>query len=257
MFRIGYDDPVSRIVRYTLDRNVSSSVPDIHGGVGYGDLDRGDVPHDARILPPCSPSKIVCVGRNYVEHAKELGNEVPVEPLLFLKPPSSLIGSDDTIVYPKQSQNVHFEGELGVIIGKRARHVSRESAFDYVRGYTCLNDVTARDIQRKDVQFTRGKGFDTFCAVGPWMVPPDAIDLRAARVQTRLNGEVKQDGPFTDMIFGVDAIIAYVAAHMTLWPGDLIATGTPSGVGPMLPGSVVEVEITGIGTLRNRVVAEE
>jgi 2-keto-4-pentenoate hydratase/2-oxohepta-3-ene-1,7-dioic acid hydratase in catechol pathway len=248
---------VSRIVRYTLDPKVASSTPDGHDEIRYGDLDVDDLPQNARILPPCSPSKIVCVGRNYVEHAKELGNEVPKAPLLFLKPPSSLIGSGDAIVYPRQSQNVHFEGELGVVIGKTARHVSRESAFDFVRGFTCLNDVTARDIQRQDVQFTRGKGFDTFCAVGPWIIATEAIDLASARVQTRLNGEVKQDGPFTDMIFSIDAIIAYVAAHMTLWPGDLIATGTPSGVGPMLPGSVVEVEITGIGTLRNPVVAEE
>lgn len=222
----------------------------------YGDLDTGGLPGDLRLLPPCWPSKIVCIGRNYVEHAKELGNEVPAEPLLFLKPPSSLIASGDAIVYPKQSQNVHFEGELGVIIDKPARHIPRESALEYVRGYTCLNDVTARDIQRRDVQFTRGKGFDTFCAVGPWMVPPTALDLKTARVQTRLDGEVKQDGPFTDMIFSVDAIIAYITAHMTLWPGDLIATGTPSGVGPMQSGSVVEVEITGIGTLRNAVTAE-
>ena len=247
---------MSRLVRYALNPNTAPTTPDGHEDVRYGDLDRDDIPSNARILPPCWPSKIVCIGRNYVEHAKELGNEVPSEPLLFLKPPSSLIASGDAIVYPKQSQNVHFEGELGVVIGKPARHVPRERAFEYVRGFTCLNDVTARDIQRKDVQFTRGKGFDTFCAVGPWMVTPDAVDLTSARVQTRLDGTVKQDGPFTDMIFGVDAIIAYISAHMTLWPGDLIATGTPSGVGPMQAGSVVEVEITGIGTLHNPVVAE-
>jgi 2-keto-4-pentenoate hydratase/2-oxohepta-3-ene-1,7-dioic acid hydratase in catechol pathway len=212
------------------------------------------MPENARLLPPCSPTKIVCVGRNYVDHAKELGNPVPAEPLIFLKPVSSLIGHGESIVYPAISQNVNFEGELGVIIGKRARHIARENAFDYIAGYTCLNDVTARDIQRKDVQFTRGKGFDTFCAVGPHMVPAADVDLSKLRVLTRLDGEVKQDGPVTDMIFPVDAIIAFVTACMTLEPGDLIATGTPAGVGPMLPGQTVEVEIPGIGILRNPVV---
>jgi len=212
------------------------------------------MPENARLLPPCSPTKIVCVGRNYVDHAKELGNPVPAEPLIFLKPVSSLIGHGESIVYPAISQNVNFEGELGLIIGKRARHVARENAFDYIAGYTCLNDITARDIQRKDVQFTRGKGFDTFCAVGPHMVPAADVDLSKLRVITRLDGEVKQDGPVTDMIFPVDAIIAFVTACMTLEPGDLIATGTPAGVGPMLPGQTVEVEIPGIGILQNPVI---
>lgn len=202
------------------------------------------------------PTKIVCVGRNYVEHARELGNEVPKEPLIFLKPPSALIGNDDSIVYPRISENVHFEGELGVVIGRRARHVTKDDAFDYVRGYTCLNDVTARDIQRRDVQFTRGKGFDTFCSAGPRLVPPEEFALTNARITTRLDGVVKQDAPLTDMIFGVDTIIAFVSEFMTLEPGDLIATGTPPGVGPMMPGSVVEVEITGIGKLRNPITRE-
>jgi 2-keto-4-pentenoate hydratase/2-oxohepta-3-ene-1,7-dioic acid hydratase in catechol pathway len=202
------------------------------------------------------PTKIVCVGRNYVEHARELGNEVPKEPLIFLKPPSSLIGDGDSIVYPKLSQNVHFEGELGVVIDRRVRRVSKADALGYVRGYTCLNDVTARDIQRKDVQFTRGKGFDTFCSVGPRMVEPAVFEFGKARITTRLDGVVKQDAPLTDMIFGVDTIIAFVSEFMTLEPGDLIATGTPPGVGPLTPGTVVEVEITGIGTLRNPVVLE-
>jgi 2-keto-4-pentenoate hydratase/2-oxohepta-3-ene-1,7-dioic acid hydratase in catechol pathway len=202
------------------------------------------------------PTKIVCVGRNYAEHARELGNEVPAEPLIFLKPPSSLVGDGDAIVYPRISQNVHFEGELGVIIGRRARHVSRKEAWGYIRGYTCLNDVTARDIQRKDVQFTRGKGFDTFCCAGPVLVKSSEFDPPAARITTTLDGVIKQDAPLTDMIFGVDAIIAFVSEFMTLEPGDLIATGTPPGVGPLTPGSVVEVEITGIGKLRNPVVRE-
>jgi 2-keto-4-pentenoate hydratase/2-oxohepta-3-ene-1,7-dioic acid hydratase in catechol pathway len=159
-------------------------------------------------------------------------------------------------VYPRISNNVHFEGELGVIMSRRARHVRREEALEYVLGYTCLNDVTARDIQRKDVQFTRGKGFDTFCAAGPHMVERNDFRLHEAQITTRVDGKVRQQAPLTDMIFGVDAIIAFVSGFMTLEPGDLLATGTPPGVGPMSPGSVVEVEITGIGTLRNPVVHE-
>jgi 2-keto-4-pentenoate hydratase/2-oxohepta-3-ene-1,7-dioic acid hydratase in catechol pathway len=208
------------------------------------------------LIPNLSPSKIVCVGRNYVEHAKELGNEVPTEPLLFLKPPSSLIGAGDAIVYPKLSQRVDFEGELGVIIGKTARHVKREHAFDYVLGYTCVNDITARDLQKKDGQWTRGKGFDTFCAVGPRLILKDALDLASVRVKTLLNGAVKQDAPITDLIFPIDFVIEYITQFLTLEPGDLIATGTPPGVGPMQPGDVVRIEIGGIGALENPVVAE-
>lgn len=241
-----------RHVRFSLDANALPTTPD-GSTVEYA----ASAPAGARVLPACWPSKIVCVGRNYVEHARELGNEVPAEPLIFLKPPSSLIGDGDSIVYPRISKNVHYEGELGVVIGRRARHVSKADALDYVRGYTCVNDVTARDIQRKDVQFTRGKGFDTFCAVGPWMVDAADLDLSNARVTTRVDGEVKQDAPLTDIIFDIPTVIEFVTQFMTLEPGDLIATGTPPGVGPMLPGSVVEVEVTGIGTLRNPVIAEE
>jgi 2-keto-4-pentenoate hydratase/2-oxohepta-3-ene-1,7-dioic acid hydratase in catechol pathway len=208
------------------------------------------------LIPNLSPSKIVCVGRNYVEHAKELGNEVPTEPLLFLKPPSSLIGAGDAIVYPKLSQRVDFEGELGVIIGKTARHVKREHALDYVLGYTCVNDITARDLQKKDGQWTRGKGFDTFCAVGPRLILKDALDVPSLRVKTLLNGAVKQDAPITDLIFPIDFVIEYITQFLTLEPGDLIATGTPPGVGPMQPGDVVRIEIGGIGALENRVEAE-
>jgi 2-keto-4-pentenoate hydratase/2-oxohepta-3-ene-1,7-dioic acid hydratase in catechol pathway len=213
-----------------------------------------ELPSGARLLPPCQPSKIVCIGRNYVEHARELGNAVPVEPLIFLKPPSSLIASGEAIVYPTISENLHFEGELGVVIGKRAKHVRREDAFEYVSGYTIVNDVTARDIQRKDVQFTRGKGFDTFCPVGPSVVPRDEVDLQSLRIVTRLNGEIKQEGPITDMIFPVDVIISFVTQCMTLEPGDLIATGTPPGVGPMSPGDTISVEVAGIGLLQNSVI---
>ncbi len=201
-----------------------------------------------------NPSKIVCVGRNYVEHAKELGNEVPKEPLIFLKPPSSMIANGDAIIYPAITQNLHFEGELGVIIGKRAKHVKAADAFDYILGYTCVNDVTARDLQRKDGQWTRGKGCDTFCPAGPRVVPRDELDLAKVRVRTLLNGVVKQDAPITDLIFPVDVIIEYVTQFMTLEPGDLIATGTPSGVGPMQPGDTVQVEIEGIGILQNPVI---
>jgi 2-keto-4-pentenoate hydratase/2-oxohepta-3-ene-1,7-dioic acid hydratase in catechol pathway len=211
-----------------------------------------------RLLAACAPSKIVCVGRNYRDHAKELGNEVPAEPLIFLKPPSSLIASGDSIVYPKLSENVNYEGELGVVIGARAaRHVPAAEAQDYVFGYTCVNDVTARDLQRKDGQWTRGKGFDTFCPVGPWIVRRDDVVFEDLRVRTLLDGEVKQDGSVRDMIFSVSAIIAFVTQFMTLEPGDLIATGTPSGVGPMQAGSTVSVEIEGIGVLQNRVIAAQ
>jgi 2-keto-4-pentenoate hydratase/2-oxohepta-3-ene-1,7-dioic acid hydratase in catechol pathway len=207
-------------------------------------------------LPPFAPSKIVCVGRNYAEHARELGNEVPTEPLIFLKPPSSLIGPGEAIVYPKQSQRVDFEGELGLIIGKAAKRISRGNAWDHILGFTCVNDVTARDLQKKDGQWTRGKGFDTFCAVGPVLVPRDAVEFSQIRVKTFVDGVKKQDAPITDLIFPVDVILEYVTAFMSLEPGDLIATGTPPGVGPLQPGSTVRVEIDGIGVLENPVIAE-
>jgi 2-keto-4-pentenoate hydratase/2-oxohepta-3-ene-1,7-dioic acid hydratase in catechol pathway len=208
-----------------------------------------------QLLAPCAPSKIVCVGRNYRDHAKELGNEVPAEPLIFLKPPSSIIATDEAIVYPVLSQNLHYEGELGVIIGRRARHVSAANAWDHVFGFTCVNDVTARDLQRKDGQWTRGKGFDTFCPVGPWIIRKEDVVFDGLRVRTLLDGEVRQDASVREMIFPVDDIIAFVTQFMTLEPGDLIATGTPSGVGPMQAGSAVAVEIAGVGTLENRVAA--
>jgi 2-keto-4-pentenoate hydratase/2-oxohepta-3-ene-1,7-dioic acid hydratase in catechol pathway len=199
----------------------------------------------------------VCVGRNYAEHAKEFGNEVPKEPLIFLKPPSSLIGNGDAILYPKLSQRVDFEGELGLIIGKTARKVKRADAWQYIAGFTCVNDVTARDLQKKDGQWTRGKGFDTFCAAGPAFVPASKVpDVNALRVRTFLNGVLKQDAPLTDLIFPLDVIIEYVSEFMTLEPGDLIATGTPPGVGPMEPGSTVRIEIDGIGILENPIQSE-
>jgi 2-keto-4-pentenoate hydratase/2-oxohepta-3-ene-1,7-dioic acid hydratase in catechol pathway len=210
---------------------------------------------DAALLCAVQASKIVCVGRNYREHAAELGNEVPQEPLLFLKPPSSLLGPDGEIVLPAISHCVDHEGELGVVIGKRCRNLKPdEDVRPYILGYTCLNDVTARDLQKKDVQFTRGKGFDTFCPVGP--IVSDEIDVwTGVSVQTRVNGELRQDGNTRDFIFALDTVIRFIAQVMTLLPGDLIATGTPAGVGPLRAGDVVEVSVAGLAELRNRVVA--
>lgn len=207
--------------------------------------------NEVKLLAPVTPSKIVCVGRNYREHAAELGNKMPEEPLLFLKPPSAITGPDEHIELPSASQQVEHEGELGVVIGFTARNVSLREAHTYVFGYTCVNDVTARDLQRKDVQFTRGKSFDTFCPVGPLIVTD--LDPENITVTTRLNGEVKQQGKTADMAFGVAFLIHYISAIMTLYPGDLIATGTPAGVSRMQHGDVVEVEVGGVGVLRNQV----
>jgi 2-keto-4-pentenoate hydratase/2-oxohepta-3-ene-1,7-dioic acid hydratase in catechol pathway len=206
-----------------------------------------------RFLPPCWPSKIVCVGRNYREHASELGNEAPPEPLIFLKPPSSLIAHLDSIVYPPISNRVDYEGELGIVIGRRARRVRAEGAWDYVFGYTCVNDVTARDLQKTDGQWTRGKGFDTFCAVGPWVVRREDVRFEDLHVRTFVDNEKKQDGAVTDMLFNIPRILEFVTGFMTLEPGDLLATGTPAGVGPLQPGSVVRVVIEGVGALENTV----
>jgi 2-keto-4-pentenoate hydratase/2-oxohepta-3-ene-1,7-dioic acid hydratase in catechol pathway len=255
---------VTRLVRFTLDASLPPTAPDGAAGVRRGRVEGDRIVEseegvtygleEVRLLPPCSPSKIVCVGRNYFEHAQEFGNEPPPEPLIFLKPPSSLIAHGDSIVYPAASQRVDFEGELGVVMGARARGVTESKALDSVFGYTIVNDVTARDLQRKDGQWTRGKGFDTFCPVGPWVVPKDEVRLEDLRVRSTLDGDVKQDAPVREMIFPVAVIIAYVSGFMTLEPGDLIATGTPAGVGPMQPGSVIMIEIGGIGALRNQVV---
>lgn len=206
------------------------------------------------LLPPVVPSKIVCVGRNYRDHAKELGNDVPEEPLLFLKPPSSLLAPGATVERPALSQRVDFEGELAIVIGKRATKIKEgEDVQTYIRGYCCLNDVTARDIQKSDAQWTRGKGFDTFCPVGPML--SDEIDpLRNnTRLTTRLNGEVRQQGETKDFLFDIPFLLRYISQVMTLEPGDVIATGTPAGVGPMQSGDRVEVEIEGLGVLRNTV----
>lgn len=207
-----------------------------------------------KFLPPSAPSKIVCVGRNYLDHAKELGNDAPAQPLIFLKPPSAVIAPEEPIVHPRISQRVDHEGELAIIIARRCYHLNDdESVAPYILGYTCLNDVTARDLQKLDVQFTRGKGFDTFCPFGP--ILETQIDPKGVKVETYVNGIRKQSGHTSEMIFSVDAIIRFIAHVMTLEPGDVIATGTPSGVGPLVPGDVVEISVGGIGTLRNPVIA--
>jgi 2-keto-4-pentenoate hydratase/2-oxohepta-3-ene-1,7-dioic acid hydratase in catechol pathway len=207
-----------------------------------------------RLLAPVEPSKIVCVGRNYREHAAELGNPMPDEPLLFLKPPSSVIGPEADIALPQASERVEYEGELGVVIGRRARLLDDSAnPLDYVLGYTCVNDVTARDLQRRDVQFTRAKSFDTFCPIGPCIVTGlDPFDLQ---VETRVNNLVRQKARTSMMAFPVAYLIRYISHVMTLEPGDVISTGTPAGVGPLASGDVVEVEVEGVGTLRNFVSA--
>ncbi|MGK3994725.1 fumarylacetoacetate hydrolase family protein [Sorangium sp. So ce1024] len=215
---------------------------------------------DVDLVCPVIPTKIVCVGRNYAAHAQELGNDVPVEPLLFLKPPSSLIGPGQSIELPPESHRVEHEAELGVVIGRRCKGVRPEDALDHVLGYTCLGDITARDLQRKDVQFTRGKGFDTFCPVGPWI--ETEIDPAALRVRALVNTQVRQDGMTAQMLWGVPALVAYISRVMTLEPGDVIATGTPQGVGPLAPGDELVIDIggatdaaPGIGALRVSVTA--
>jgi 2-keto-4-pentenoate hydratase/2-oxohepta-3-ene-1,7-dioic acid hydratase in catechol pathway len=209
---------------------------------------------EVKILHPVAPSKIVCVGRNYAEHAAELGNEVPKEPLLFLKAPSALLGDGENIVIPPQSNQVEHEGELAIVIGKSCKNLSEtDNPLEYVAGYTCLNDVTARDIQRKDVQFTRGKSFDTFCPILNYLETD--LDVSDIRVVTRVNGIIKQDSRTSQMVFSVPFLIRYISNQMTLNAGDLIATGTPSGVSKMTDGDLCEVEIEGIGVLKNKVVS--
>jgi 2-keto-4-pentenoate hydratase/2-oxohepta-3-ene-1,7-dioic acid hydratase in catechol pathway len=207
---------------------------------------------------PVTPTKILCVGRNYAAHAKEMGNDVPKEPLLFLKPPSSLIGPGDRVVLPKASEKVEHEAELGVVIGTRAKDVLPENALAHVFGYTCVCDVTARDLQKKDGQWTRAKGFDTFCPAGPFI--ETEFDPKAARIVCRVNGEVRQDGTTAQMIFDVPTLVAYASRVMTLEPGDLLVTGTPEGVGPLVNGDALEIEIKSalgqsLGVLRERIAA--
>ena len=205
---------------------------------------------DVELLAPCQPTKIVCVGLNYVEHARELKMQLPTEPILFIKPPTAVLAPEGEIVYPQSSQQVDYEGELGIVIGKRCKNVPADEVEKYILGYTCFNDVTARDLQRKDGQWTRAKSFDTFAPIGPWIAKVDPSHLD---IQTRVNGMTKQKSNTSDLIFGVQKLVEFISGIMTLEPGDVIATGTPPGVGPLQKGDVVEVEIEGIGTLRNSV----
>ena len=208
------------------------------------------------LLAPAAPSKVVCIGRNYAEHAAELGNEVPPEPLIFLKPPSSIIGPGATIELTPLSQRVEHEAELVLVIGQRCRHLSEEDAMSVVLGYTCGNDVTARDLQKKDGQWARAKGFDTFCPLGP-LIETELDPTAGVAVRARVNGEPRQEGTTTDLVFGIAELVAYCAAFTTLLPGDVILTGTPAGVGPITDGDTVEVEVDGIGTLTNICRAED
>lgn len=207
----------------------------------------------ARLLPPCEPSKIVCLGLNYRDHAEEMGFSIPAEPILFLKPPSSIIGHGEAIAYPEQSQRVDYEAELAVVIARRIRKISPDEALDSLLGYTCLNDVTARDLQAKDGQWTRAKSFDTFAPLGPWIETAIA-DPHCLNIRLSVNGEVKQSSNTRHLIFSIPEIVAYISGIMTLEPFDVIATGTPSGIGPLNRGDVVCVEIQDIGVLENRVV---
>jgi 2-keto-4-pentenoate hydratase/2-oxohepta-3-ene-1,7-dioic acid hydratase in catechol pathway len=208
-----------------------------------------------RLLAPCEPSKIVALGLNYRDHAEEFGHPLPDEPLIFLKPSTSVIGPDEDIVYPAMSRRVDYEAELGVVISRTCRHVRAEDFRDYVLGYTVFNDVTARDLQKKDGQFTRSKSFDTFAPMGPWIETeiPDPDNLT---VEAYLNGERRQHSSTRNLVFNVATLVSFISRIMTLLPGDVIATGTPSGIGSMQPGDVVEIRVEGVGTLKNRVVAE-
>ena len=233
---------------------VEDPLSSAHGAAAF----RPGALHTFGLMPPVRPPKIVCVGRNYRDHAAELGNEVPKEPLIFLKPPSSLLGPGGVVIMPALSRRIDFEGELAIVIGRKCRNLSAvEDVKPYIRGYTLCNDVTARDIQKSDGQWTRGKGYDTFCPTGP--IVSDEIDPaygEAVTVTTRLNGEVKQKGSTADFIFGIPELLRYITSFMTLCPGDLIPTGTPAGVGPMQAGDTVEVAIEGLGVLRNTLAAE-
>lgn len=205
-------------------------------------------------LTPCTPSKVVCIGVNYKDHALEMGIELPREPLMFLKPSTSVIGPNEEIVYPSLTDNLHYEAELGVVIKKEARRIKAADAEDYILGFTCANDITARDLQHGDGQWTRAKGFDTFCPLGPVIAPK--VDYQNLRITTTVNGEVRQDSNTNQMVFGIPQLLEAISAVMTLLPGDVILTGTPPGVGSLQPGDEVSVTIEGIGTLTNRVRKE-
>ncbi len=207
---------------------------------------------DVQVLPPVKPGKIICVGRNYKEHAEERGRELPKEPLIFLKPPSAVIGPEQAVIYPEMAGRVDYEGELALVIKKKAFRLNKDmSVFDYILGYTCFNDITARDLQDRDGQWTRAKSFDTFAAMGPCIATE--LDPGQVRLKTFLNGKLKQSGNTSRFIFPVPVLMRYISQIMTLYPGDVISTGTPAGIGPMQPGDRVDVQIEGIGTLSNTV----
>lgn len=206
-----------------------------------------------RLLAPCAPRKIICVGRNYAEHAAELGNEVPEEPAIFLKSPTTLIGPDEAIIYPSISQRVDHEAELALVIGKRCRYLNPQDAHNVIMGYTCANDVTARDLQKQDVQWTRGKNFDTFCPIGPWL--DTSFDPAGKQIRCLVNGEVRQESNTDLLVHSIGKVLAFVSQFMTLEPGDLVLTGTPAGVSPLHPGDRVSVEIEDLATLTNPIIA--
>ena len=210
---------------------------------------------EVRLLAPCTPSKIVCLGLNYRSHAEETKHPIPSVPLIFLKPSTAVIGPDDEIILPRSSRRVDYEGELGVVIGRKAKDVLQNQAKDYVLGYTCFNDVSERNIQKEDGQWTRAKGFDTFAPIGPWI--ETEIDPDDLKLETYLNGELRQSTRTSDLIFGVAELVSFISSVMTLLPGDVIASGTPAGIGRMNPGDVVEVRIEKIGSLRNFVVSQK
>jgi 2-keto-4-pentenoate hydratase/2-oxohepta-3-ene-1,7-dioic acid hydratase in catechol pathway len=254
-----------RIVRYEIPDSkkpkngwlLDDKVGEISGNI-FGRYQRKEALtplSDVRLIHPSEPTKIVCVGRNYVEHAKELGNEVPKVPLIFLKPPSSIISNGETIILPTQSTQVEHEAELVVVIGKRGRHVTAENAKKVILGYTIGNDITARDLQKSDDQWTRAKGFDTFCSFGPWI--DTDFDPSDAVITCRVNGQMRQMASTRDMVFNVGVLIAFISSVMTLEPGDLIFTGTPSGVGELKDGDEVSVEIEGLGIIKNKIKAEK
>ncbi len=252
-----------RIVRFQADGAapqygwlLDDKVGEIQGDP-FGQYRRKDADQpltQVKLLAPCVPSKIVCVGRNYVEHAKELGHEVPKIPLIFLKPPSSILNPGEPIILPPQSKQVEHEAELVVVVGRRGRNVTAEESKKYIYGYTVGNDVTARDLQRTDDQWTRAKGFDTFCPFGPWI--DTEFNIADALITAKVNGQPRQMASSRDMLFSVPTLVAFISSVMTLEPGDLIFTGTPSGVGPLVDGNEVVVEIEGLGLLRNPVKAE-
>jgi len=250
-----------KIVRFAADKKIGFGI--LHGetiqgieGKPFRHLEVSDHYYqlsEIKLLSPCIPSKIVALGLNYHSHAKELNASLPDAPLIFLKPPTAVIGPEDNIIYPSASSRVDYEGELGVVIKKPAWRVSVDDALDYVLGYTCFNDVTARDLQNKDGQWTRAKSFDTFAAIGPCI--ETELDPGNVPLETYLNGELKQQGNTNDLIYSVPELINFISHVMSLVPGDIIATGTPSGIGPMYPGDTVKIKIEPIGTLRNYVVS--